>query len=473
MAVTKAKPYFYPTLLSGGALLVCLCSPLHPFANNSPNVDSSSFMLFGKLMAQGVMPYRDIFDHKGPLIYVFNWLGMLAGRTGVWVIELACMLLSVWFCYKTARRFYSEAAAFLGTTATFAALLSWYEGGNFVESYALPFMFVALYCLTGYYVQGFELTSRQVLISGICMGGILMLRPNMIGLWVGMCAAIFVHSAIIKKYTLLPRYVLCFAAGLVVSVAPFIIWLGLYGGLGDFYRCYILFNFAYIDVPSQSIAASAWHAFRFPIVTLTAAIPLSLLFKKGERNSYRFVLDLSLISMFAATVCLLSLSGRLYLHYYLVLLPCIVLPMARLSEMAISHFQIMPAAMFLSICIILNQSISDGKRMMGNTLWEDHTGKAIATFIRENTLPDEPILYIGAYSRIYLLSDRPPAGYYHYFSSNIPIDQQNYLAELSAKKPRVVAYGNRELQAAVTKYIDENYTVVYEVDEHKVCLIRE
>jgi hypothetical protein len=295
----------------------------------------------------------------------------------------------------------------------------------------------------------------------------------MIGLWVGMCAAIFVHSAIIKKYTLLPRYVLCFAAGLVVSVAPFIIWLGSYGGLGDFYRCYIQFNFSYIDVPSQSVAVGVSYIFRYPIVTLTAAILLCLLFKKSGRDDYRFVLDLSLVSMFVATVYLMSLSGRDYPHYYMVMLPCLVLPIARLSEMAISHFQVMPVVLFLSICLILNQSIGAGKRMVRYALGEDQAGRAVAAFVRENTLPGEPILYIGAFSRIYLLSNRPPAGYYPYFISTIPLDQQSYLAELSAKKPRVIAYGNFMLPDVVTEYIDENYTVIYEAGDHKVCLIRE
>jgi hypothetical protein len=214
--ISRVKPYFYPALFGVMALLICLCSPLHPFAKSSPSTDSSAYLFIGKSMARGIMPYTGLFDNKGPLLYVINWLGMLIGFTGVWLIGLVFMFLSIWFCYKTARRFFGKSASFLSTVITFIALLSWYGGGNYTESYALLFLFAALYCLTGYFVQNFELHRAQVFISGACIGGVLMLRPNMIGLWIGMCAVIFIHSLIIRRLKNIPGYILFFIAGIII-----------------------------------------------------------------------------------------------------------------------------------------------------------------------------------------------------------------------------------------------------------------
>ena len=36
--------------------------------------DSAIFLTFGKFWSQGLVPYRDMFDHKGPIIYLVNML---------------------------------------------------------------------------------------------------------------------------------------------------------------------------------------------------------------------------------------------------------------------------------------------------------------------------------------------------------------------------------------------------------------
>ena len=50
-------------------------------------------------MAEGKLPYRDLFDHKGPLLYLIQRVGI--GLTpgsyiGVWILELISMMISAW-----------------------------------------------------------------------------------------------------------------------------------------------------------------------------------------------------------------------------------------------------------------------------------------------------------------------------------------------------------------------------------------
>ncbi|MCL2078775.1 MAG: glycosyltransferase family 39 protein [Oscillospiraceae bacterium] len=463
--ISKSKFNFYPALLGIMPLLISLCSPLHPFAKNTPAEDSSVFLLIGKSMSQSIMPYRDLFDHKGPLLYVINWLGMLIGFTGVWLIELACIFIAVLFCYKTARRFFDKASSFLGTVATFIALFSWFEGGNLTESYALPLFFGALYCLTGYFVQNFELKHKQILISGLCMGGVLMLRPNMIGLWIGFCAVIFIHSLIIRKFKLAFSYILFFIVGILASVLPFIIWLGAKGLLNDFYRCYIQFNFEYVHVPLMAVIESMRNGLKYPIVPIVAAILIALLFKKDNRKNHDFVLILSMIAAFCATALLTSLSGFSFPHYYMAYLPCLLLPVAWMIQKVINHVKIKPIIIWIIICLVLNGSLSIGKGMIELTLKTDADRNVLASFIKENTAQDEPILYIGLNCYIYLQSDRAPAGYYPYYapeSMNYPAVIDSYIDEIALKNPRLIAYGNKWLPEKFRDYINDNYTVVFE-----------
>ena len=50
--------------------LICMLSPLDIFTFNAASwIDSSVFKYIGWQMAEGQIPYLDMFDHKGLLIY--------------------------------------------------------------------------------------------------------------------------------------------------------------------------------------------------------------------------------------------------------------------------------------------------------------------------------------------------------------------------------------------------------------------
>jgi hypothetical protein len=467
--ISKIQPFLIPSLLSLGALFICLGNPLHPLATNQPQTDQSAFLLLGQSMHRGIMPYRDLFDHKGPLLYVINWLGLFAGFTGVWLIELAGMLVSVFFCYKTARRFFDEAASFVGTAATFAALPSWYGTGSLCESYALPFSFVSLYCLSGYFVQDYELKRRQVFISGACMGGVLMLRANMIGLWIGLCAAIFIHSLSLKKFRLLPRYVLFFGGGLVVSIAPFMVWMAAARMLDGFYRCYIQFNFTYIEVPPiQILRVIAYAIYSYPVIPLVTAIMLYLFLIRDRLSGSQHLLNLTNIAAFGVTVYLSALSGRSYEHYFMVFLPCLVVPLAWMAEAMASHLKIKPAIALILIGIMLNRSVVTGVNSIRDTMNTDEIGNELASFIKSHTAPDEPILMVGNYCRLYFMSERSPVGYYVNIPAHSSIDA-SYLEEFAAQKPRVIAsYAERFLPKIIGEYIKAHYTPILEYRDYVI-----
>lgn len=52
------------------------------------DVDSSVFEYIGIVIQHGGVPYVDTFDHKGPLLYLINWMGLeLAGCRGILIFE--------------------------------------------------------------------------------------------------------------------------------------------------------------------------------------------------------------------------------------------------------------------------------------------------------------------------------------------------------------------------------------------------
>jgi hypothetical protein len=68
--------------------------------------DKEVFTYAGWAMHNGLVPYRDFFDHKPPLIYFVNAAGIfLGGRWGIWAIDALLALLTTGLFYRLARRY--------------------------------------------------------------------------------------------------------------------------------------------------------------------------------------------------------------------------------------------------------------------------------------------------------------------------------------------------------------------------------
>ena len=114
-----------------------LYSPLHPWANYAATSDSSVFKTVALMMQKGYMPYKDSFDHKGPLLYIINWIGnQISYYRGVWVIEYGFMICTFYLMYKIARFQVKPLSAALTTLISTSLLFQYFDEGNLTEEYA-------------------------------------------------------------------------------------------------------------------------------------------------------------------------------------------------------------------------------------------------------------------------------------------------------------------------------------------------
>ena len=82
------------------------------------------------------MPYRDSFDHKGPLMYILNWLGnRIASYRGIWVIEMIFLTVTFYMLYKIARLSCGRIASVVTFFTASTLLFPYFEGGNFTDEY--------------------------------------------------------------------------------------------------------------------------------------------------------------------------------------------------------------------------------------------------------------------------------------------------------------------------------------------------
>ena len=112
--------------------------------------DSSVFKYVARVIENGGMPYRDTFDHKGPLIYILNLVGLKFGECrGIWGVEFATLFLTFAAMYKIAYlKSKSKILSFMALLFAGSALFKYFEGGNYTEEYAMPFIAVSIYFFT-------------------------------------------------------------------------------------------------------------------------------------------------------------------------------------------------------------------------------------------------------------------------------------------------------------------------------------
>jgi hypothetical protein len=82
-------------IIASIGLSLLYCPPVDIFYD-----DIEIFRYIGRLIAAGGVPYRDVFDHKPPLIFFFNALG----PWGIWALNTALVLLASLLFLRLGRR---------------------------------------------------------------------------------------------------------------------------------------------------------------------------------------------------------------------------------------------------------------------------------------------------------------------------------------------------------------------------------
>ena len=79
----------------------------NPFTDMKKGTDANVFEYMVRGMNNGEVPYRDMFDHKGPLFFFINWIGSImniGAIKGIWLCQIIAIFLAVLFTQKTLKK---------------------------------------------------------------------------------------------------------------------------------------------------------------------------------------------------------------------------------------------------------------------------------------------------------------------------------------------------------------------------------
>lgn len=209
-------------------------------------VDSAWMFMCGKAWMNGLVPYVDFSDSKGPLLYLIYGLGYLLQPTnylGVFWISCIWYGLTFFFTYKIAGIFLNDNRFSLSCSIIMALAFfnPWFHNETRAEDFCLLFMNLSLYrvCLIMYE----DPVSRKTLLSsfailGFCFGALLLIKYSIAAMQAG-----FILCALVVLVNNKQRWWKPFLWGLCgfcVITLPFIICFLIQGNLIPFVHEYFI-----------------------------------------------------------------------------------------------------------------------------------------------------------------------------------------------------------------------------------------
>lgn len=232
-------------------------SPLYPdyyaYGGLTDGGDSLQFQTIGKAWLDGKVPYRDLFDHKGPIIFLVNALGFLLGggtRYGIVVLQVIALAVVIHYTLRLAR-LVSPNRLWGGIVLVFTliAYARAYVQGNSVQEYSLPFIFASVYYLVHFLQQpkGTNHPLKYAFLYGITLAVCLLTQFSNAILVAPGILVVMILLIVRRQWQNLWQNLALGLAGLLTIILPFVVYFATQGALSDMIYAVLAYNFEYAN----------------------------------------------------------------------------------------------------------------------------------------------------------------------------------------------------------------------------------
>lgn len=295
----------------------------HPVTMYS-GADGSIFEQVGLGMLQGKIPYVDLFDHKGFVLYIIQAmaLSLTEGNLGIFIFTLLAKSISVYFWIMTTSVYIKGWQAILPTL--FALSVANITGlSNTTELWSLPIISYSLYVAVKSYANRAFVTKGECLGIGFGMGMILFLRMNNMASICIVCLSFAIYYIWVEKYKVLWTSIVYALGGfLCSSLLVIVIFVVMYGKENINAMIYgtFIFNFEYVDkFVKGSIMSMPFY--------LSVFIMVAVILSNKKRNAIETTF---IVSCFVLSY--LTFGKTYFLHYFTVTLPLYVIALTSIMK---------------------------------------------------------------------------------------------------------------------------------------------
>ena len=281
------------------------------------------------IAAQGHLPYVELFENKGPLLFLIDAVGYtIYPRSGIMVLQIIFLYVSCLFIWR-AMSLYSSNTRWKILFLLFALIFyaAHYEEDNHVEEYTVMFLSIATYCFLRSLKEN-KFPPLYGFVYGLGFGACVMIRTSDAA---QICCQIFLVTIFLlqaRDFKNLWKNFLSFVAGVAVIVLPFVIYFAAHGALYDMFYGTILFNMKYTTVTyhlSRALQAIYSLVHFMPLIAMVLVAAVALNQDKASRLFWS--------GIFIGTMLwIMLITFRPFGHYAMIIFPVMPILFAILHD---------------------------------------------------------------------------------------------------------------------------------------------
>lgn len=282
--------------------------------------DNAIFMTMGTALAKGYAPYTQIFDHKGPVVFLLQWLPQaLSGGYSTLAIFVQQVIFAVAMVLLTDRTAQEMGAPGWTASLVYVTLIcSLVGGGNLTEEYTNVFTMTGILMMVRCFGGKRQASGRKLAVSSAVLGAMTALcflaRPNNAFVLGMMTLALTLWLVIERDFARLGVCALGFAGGLALVFVPIMLWLLSRGALSQAFYGTIIHNMLYSETAGASRMDMLLHEpyGHMALLMFVLAVGGALMYHvRTDRSA------LALAMIFGATGALAGafISHKFYDHY--------------------------------------------------------------------------------------------------------------------------------------------------------------
>ncbi|WP_125573480.1 teichoic acid glycosyl transferase [Levilactobacillus huananensis] len=231
-----------------GAFIMTFCSYTSPAFYFDTSPDNNAFFTVGKAMMHGIVPYKDIFEQKGPYVYLLHGLAYLVSSRSfllIFIVEIITLVAAMFLVYRLALLLGTPSLPALLTGILVPSLLlyhPYYDYGDTVEFFTFPLLISLVMVMVK--LDRTQLTGSRGMYAaqGAIVGVVLLSKYTLLGAWIVFYLLLMGRLMVTKRWRELGKLVAWSAIGFLVTTLPWLVYFLVTGSLAAFINVYVLFN---------------------------------------------------------------------------------------------------------------------------------------------------------------------------------------------------------------------------------------
>lgn len=446
-------------------------------SGKAPQEDAGVFLYAAQLLQDGGLPYRDVWDHKPPLIYLLDALGLLVGGgspLGVWALQALAYVAAAVIGQRAMARAFGARAALFGTVAWLLAAPRIFLADGYFTNYVQIFLAPLQLAAFALYLDEERDRTRtwRTPVIGATAGLAALLTPAGLGVWLGIGTHLVATRVARGSYGPLRLRLGLLALGGALPLLMAGAALGLAGIWGEAWDQVVRYNAIYsgtvtvagrLDALAHGLRLLGSGGFLF-LALAGAALALRGRTSLPRASDARRLTSVALLAL-PFEIFLGSASGRQHGYYWLAALPALgvlcayaafaferqlaphIARRARRSVAVVTGF-----AIVLGLAALAARPVPLMARVAAST--EDGVHSAATRYLAENTRPGDTVLIWGSRAAVLFSAHRTSATRYVY--QYAPLWTRGYesvrhvnelAAALAARPPALVLDASRDSPA--------------------------